>query len=272
MQRPGTGGGVDTREKFLLTAERLFGERGINGVSLREISRAVGQRNPSALQYHFGSRDALIEAILAKRMGVLDKQRHAFLEDLARNDDKVDVRDIVRAIKQPLIDLLQAEDGPVQYLHFLVEVYLNDEIDVNELVSDKYDAGLRLGYRLYRAALPDLPEPIARQRYRWLVRSGPFLFADLHGTIKRRRKTGRPFDIERALESTMDMLVGALTAPVSNETKTRLAASTRNEQREEDPNERERDPGEAGRRRTRRGNPRRQHGTAARQPDLQGDS
>ena len=60
MQRPETGGGVDTREKFLLTAERLFGERGINGVSLREISRAVGQRNPSALQYHFGSRDALL--------------------------------------------------------------------------------------------------------------------------------------------------------------------------------------------------------------------
>ena len=48
---------MDTRERLLLTAEKLLGERGINGVSLREITREAGQRNASALHYHFGSRD-----------------------------------------------------------------------------------------------------------------------------------------------------------------------------------------------------------------------
>ena len=53
-------------------AEALFAERGLDGVTTREILDAAGQKNQSALQYHFGSREGLILALvrLGDRLGV----------------------------------------------------------------------------------------------------------------------------------------------------------------------------------------------------------
>src|SRR5262245_22442952 len=62
----------DGRTKLLDTAERLFAERGITGVSLREITEAAGQRNASVVQYHFGSRAGLVAAVLDRHMEPVD--------------------------------------------------------------------------------------------------------------------------------------------------------------------------------------------------------
>jgi AcrR family transcriptional regulator len=53
-----------TRQALLDAAERLFAERGVNWVSMREIVRASQQHNTSAALYHFGSREALIVAVV----------------------------------------------------------------------------------------------------------------------------------------------------------------------------------------------------------------
>ncbi len=78
----GTARGRATRELLVLSAERLFAERGINGVSLREIAVEAGQRNNAATEYHFGTRENLLAAIyvyraeddvtILKRDGTLD--------------------------------------------------------------------------------------------------------------------------------------------------------------------------------------------------------
>src|SRR5690348_10081248 len=52
--------GDRTREHLLDVAERLYGERGVASVSMREIRVASGARNTAALQFHFGDRDGLI--------------------------------------------------------------------------------------------------------------------------------------------------------------------------------------------------------------------
>uniref|UniRef100_UPI0010418D0F TetR/AcrR family transcriptional regulator n=1 Tax=Actinomadura fibrosa TaxID=111802 RepID=UPI0010418D0F len=58
----------DTRERLLDAAERLYAERGIDGVSLREIVQAAGARNATAVQYHFGDRGGVIRAIFARHL------------------------------------------------------------------------------------------------------------------------------------------------------------------------------------------------------------
>lgn len=67
------------KEKILLAAERLFAERGF-GVSLREIAVAAGQRNHSAVQYHFGDKTGLIDALYAYRMTPLNLRRRELLD------------------------------------------------------------------------------------------------------------------------------------------------------------------------------------------------
>ena len=55
---------AQTRERFITAAQKLYAERSIDSVSLNEITVAAGQKNRNALQYHFGSRDGLLQAIL----------------------------------------------------------------------------------------------------------------------------------------------------------------------------------------------------------------
>ncbi|AUY51956.1 TetR family transcriptional regulator [Streptomyces sp. CB01881] len=62
-----TSAGHETREKLLRAAEELFATRGVETALTRGITRLAGQSNPSAVQYHFGSRESLLDAIMAGR-------------------------------------------------------------------------------------------------------------------------------------------------------------------------------------------------------------
>ena len=72
----------DTRMRLILAAEQLFAENGIEGVSLRQVNVAAGQKNASATHYHFGSKDALIEAIFSHRMEAINARRTEILDAL----------------------------------------------------------------------------------------------------------------------------------------------------------------------------------------------
>lgn len=63
-------------------AERIAAEQGLSAMSLRAVQAAAGQRNKSAAQYHFGSREGLIERIVVHRMGPINERRFALLEAL----------------------------------------------------------------------------------------------------------------------------------------------------------------------------------------------
>lgn len=69
----------DTRERLLDAAEVLFGEQGVSAVSVREIT-AAADANIAAVNYHFGSKDELLLAVLNRRIGPLNAKRLALLD------------------------------------------------------------------------------------------------------------------------------------------------------------------------------------------------
>ncbi|MFG2653125.1 TetR/AcrR family transcriptional regulator [Streptomyces sp. NPDC048436] len=72
--------GPETREKLIRAGEELFASQGVDGAQLRDIVRLAGQSNPSAVQYHFGSRARLLDAVMAERQTRTEKQLAAELE------------------------------------------------------------------------------------------------------------------------------------------------------------------------------------------------
>jgi AcrR family transcriptional regulator len=71
-----------TKEALLGAAERLYAQRGLDAVSMREITREAGQKNSSALQYHFSGKEALVSAIVVRGMRGGDYRRLEFLHEL----------------------------------------------------------------------------------------------------------------------------------------------------------------------------------------------
>src|SRR6476469_3497024 len=93
------------RLEIIRAAERLFAERGIEAVSLRDVNLAAGQRNHSAAQYHFGDRAGLIAAVFEARMSGINEHRHRLLAEL--DSCGLDVLPaVVEALVAPLVDAL----------------------------------------------------------------------------------------------------------------------------------------------------------------------
>ncbi len=104
-----------TRARLLSVAERLFAERGVQGVPLSDINKASGQRNANACQYHFGGREGLLQAIIDKHVPGIAARRGELLDELeARGPLTLD--GLVDAWLQPVVEKLQDPDGGREFI------------------------------------------------------------------------------------------------------------------------------------------------------------
>lgn len=113
--------GTATRERIMTVAERLFAERGIDAVSIRDVTAAAGANN-AAVHYHFGSKLQLIRAILERRAPALTARRDKELA-AAEALDAPTVRDVVLATVTATADMAaDREHGGLVYLQFLANL------------------------------------------------------------------------------------------------------------------------------------------------------
>lgn len=94
-----------TADKLLDAAARLFAQRGMDNVSIAEIVREAGQRNASAVHYHFGNRDEVLRALLARHVAAIAERRLELLEKATAMPE--DVRAAAEAIVRPVTEFAQ---------------------------------------------------------------------------------------------------------------------------------------------------------------------
>jgi AcrR family transcriptional regulator len=143
--------GDETRERLLGAAELLFAERGIDAVTVSEITAAAGVGNNSAVAYHFGSKFGLLEAVLARHLPAIDEQRDALVAEIEPTAPDAS-QGLARALVEPLAAQLGTASG-VRYLCIQASL---------------------LGYADRRALPPTLRQPWSRPPVKQLERiTGP---------------------------------------------------------------------------------------------------
>ncbi|MDD9940373.1 MAG: TetR/AcrR family transcriptional regulator [Myxococcales bacterium] len=152
-------GNGDTRQRLILAAERLFAHNGIQGVSLREINIAAGQRNTSASHYHFGSKEALLMAVLENRDGQLRDRRMQRLEAIARAAPADPAHAVAEALVLPAADMM---DSAPDYILFTAQLFLQPPSDWRELLT-REESALSHATRIL-AARTSIPEPLVMHR------------------------------------------------------------------------------------------------------------
>lgn len=200
----------DTRGLLLSAAERLLAERGVDGVSLREITRASGSKNAIALQYHFDDRAGVVQAILDKHLPDVDARRHAILDEYEA-DGAADVRPLAAALVRPLAAKLADPDGGREFLQIYADL-LNRPDPITATAERDGDSLAR-----WRTLVePLLAEDAARLHRRFT--------AILHSVIElgRRARSGPHTDDRLFTSYLIDVVTAILAAPVSDETR-RLA-------------------------------------------------
>jgi AcrR family transcriptional regulator len=109
-----------TKIRLLMTAERLFGTRGIDAVSLREIASEADAANTHAVQYHFGSKDGLMSAIFQYRILQMEQRRGMMLARAEEHGVLDHPSVLLRILCLPHLELA-AEDGSYPYASFLIQ-------------------------------------------------------------------------------------------------------------------------------------------------------
>ncbi len=211
-----------TKQHLIETAERLFAEKGVDGVSLRQINVAAGQRNASALHYHFGSRESLIEAIFAYRMTPVDERRLAMVEELKASGRTGDLRALVETKVRPLAEQLDLHSDRNNYIRFYAQIYTNPKIEFRTAItSGKIDRGIRQANQMVLINLQHLPERLLRQRLAIATGQTIFALADLERHLQQNLSPAarENFDLEMVINNLIDMETGALSAPISAETR-----------------------------------------------------
>ncbi|MBE2252679.1 MAG: helix-turn-helix transcriptional regulator [Myxococcus sp.] len=113
-----------TRLALMRAAEQLFAARGVDAVSLREVSETAGQRNNSAVLYHFKSREGLIDAILNRHADPIQARYVAQL-DLLQAQGKLELRTILDVLVRPLVAKLDDADGGPEFVSISAQLTVN---------------------------------------------------------------------------------------------------------------------------------------------------
>jgi AcrR family transcriptional regulator len=160
-------------ERLLDAAEDLFGGRDPDDVSTREITAAAGC-NPAAINYHFGSKDGLLDAVLARRLGDLAAEREDEMACLTARAAPPTVRELVEVVAMPLVRLVERDPqhGPA-WVRLIARLWLTRRTLVTRRAAHSFDpAPLR---DLAQRALADLP--VVDARLRWELAMDTLLLA-----------------------------------------------------------------------------------------------
>ena len=154
-------GSDSTSDKLLRAALHLFARQGLD-VPLREINELAGQRNASALHYHFGGRTELVQAIIDRYR--LSDEEHAAIEAELRTGPH-DIREVVQDLVDRSCAWLATADGR-DYIRVVFQFVIRLPLRQHLLEGTEPPslASVRAQADLIHEALPDLPAHLVRER------------------------------------------------------------------------------------------------------------
>ncbi len=205
-----------TRARLLDAATRAFAEEGVFNASLIEITRRAGQRNRSALNYHFGSREGVLCAVLERHVDFLACRERELLEVAALRPDD-DVESVVEAIVRPAAELAESGWRGRCCLVIIAELVGEDPAGYSpELQAVMNRTGGYEVYALLGRRMADVGREVGDERFALITAFVLRSVADRGRLLDRRDRRGRPqLDHETFVRNLAAMTAAAMAAPLA---------------------------------------------------------
>ena len=205
----------DTKDRLLDAAERLYAERGLAGASLRAITTAAGT-NLASVNYHFGSKEALIDAVFSRRLKPINRTRLEWLDRLEAEGDP-SLEEIVEAFLAPPLRISQDPVEGESLLHvsqMVGHAISRPDSKIKELLLHQFDAIVERFTAALARKLPDLSHDQLLWRFLFMVGSMAHTMA-ISQDIKR-FTGGRcdPHDVDYLVRSMVPYVAAGFRAPL----------------------------------------------------------
>lgn len=204
----------DTRQNLKRVALRLFAERGIRDVSVREIARASGQRNQGVIAYYFDTKDKLISEILIDGAKRIEARRKEYLKEMEADGGPTTVDEVVGAIVFPSAELSENDDEHgAAFSRFLLQLSLSDPDLIDQSLEGRWNKGYQRCLRHLRYLMSDMSRAEQNRRFVFLGSYVSSLLAQREAMMSDREHTHPTWASEATLQDIVQTAAAILEAP-----------------------------------------------------------
>lgn len=145
---------IDTKQKILDTAENLFGAKGYDATSLRHIITEAGV-NLAAIHYHFGSKEELLDQLIVRRAGPVNKKRIALLDQIEAEAGAAPLP-LEKVLEALLVPMSEAADRNPEFVRLMGRMHAEGMLP--SVLNTHFQQVIARFVEAMRKALPELPE------------------------------------------------------------------------------------------------------------------
>lgn len=199
--------------KILNCAEKEFAARGYSATPLRKIASAV-RINQALINYYFGSKEKLYQAVFLRRGLELAHKRLRLLEDLERNTDKpLTVEALVGSFLQPAISMLYQDNGK-DFLRLQARLHSEPKEITAKLRASIYDATTRAYIERFKVALPHIDPKAMVWRMTMMIGAYLYVIADPYRLEQLSDGTCSADDEEEVIRQFSTFFTGGFESPM----------------------------------------------------------
>jgi len=204
-----------TREAIKTVAQRLFALRGIDGVSVREIVVAAGQRNGGSLHYHFGTKEALVRELIVDGAKRIDDRRKILLDAMEKPDKAPTLREVIEVLVWPSIDFSGEARGVETYIRFINVLQMSHRQMFLDALDNHWNSGYLRCLALIRKLVTNVPPAILNQRLIFMGIYLPAVLAAREAAVDERQGAPPFWNAPHTMDNLIDSIEHLIDGPPS---------------------------------------------------------
>jgi AcrR family transcriptional regulator len=218
---------ASTRDLLKLTARRLFAHRGLDGVSVRDIVLAAGQRNSGSLHYYFGTKENLARELVRDGARLIDQRRNRQLDDIERAGGPRALRDIIEILVWPSTGLAGDRGEEDTYIRFITILQMSHRQLFLDALEERWASGYERCLAHIRRLLKDIDPAIVTQRLVFMSLYMRAAMSSREAALEAGSQSHRFWSSEITMQNFIDTIEGILRPAPSRQTRSALLRQKR---------------------------------------------
>ena len=201
-----------TKDRILHAAEELFAQQGFASTSLRQVTSRADV-NIAAVNYHFGSKDNLVNEVFRRRMDDMSVERLKALKQAVQAHPG-ELEPVLAAFVEPALAMAQDRHGGGAFIRVIARAYAESNDSLRKFLSDQHGHVLRDFAKAIDGCVPGLGKEELYRRLDFLSGALTYAMADF-GLIKRPAGVSEATHRERAAKALIRFAAAGFKADAS---------------------------------------------------------
>jgi len=157
-----------SRDKLIASAERLFADRGFDGVSVRDIANAAGV-NSALVGYYFRGKEGLLSEVYMRHCEPLKQERARLLKQYSGSPDGPSLEQVIEAFIRPSLEVTTDKSGRSDFTRLRAVLSAENSQLLEQLVAENFDSSSRVFVAALCKCLPQLTRDEVFWRFHFLL-------------------------------------------------------------------------------------------------------